>query len=204
MKYLMLGLQNVAFCQDLTDLGRALTYRGDTRCMVYGDNNYETLRNLADMGQRRLIQNYTGNQVYNQILVPSTIIDAQFLSSGTSEANTKDLVAMVAYGAWAISGINGFCIAKSIVELLQILASEVLVFPVATWIGEVDNAVVAARNSFTRRFYQRYDWRYESPGMPQQKIDFFQDVHHVVREKRRENISAEAKSFKKDFCERCW
>ena len=61
-----------------------------------------------------------------------------------------------------------------------------MVFPIARWMPEHDSAVTAARSSYVKRFYDRYDSRYEQTGLEQRWCEWFRDPFFEEREKRRE------------------
>ena len=183
MHYLMVGLWNVAFCENAVELRNALAYRQKPECMVYGSDDWAELQQQALIGQRRLFDNYTDTaNPIEPMQLPSVITEPVYLEY---EASMRALTFSIASGSWAISGINGFCTADSDEDLCALLAGETIVYPISMWCPNHAAAIIAARNNYTRRFYLRYDARVEHTNIPQKPLEFFQDAYYETREKRR-------------------
>lgn len=185
MKYLLISKSNIAFCDDVFKLRSALEHRSEAESMVYaGGEDWEPLLAMARIGQQRLFDNHTDeNLPWNMIALPPVIPGNLCL---TQKKEQMPLVALdKPSGEWAISALNGFCTAASDAELCGFLQGGSMVFPIARWMPDHNSAVVAARSSYIKRFYDRYDARYEQTGLEQCWREWFHDSYFDERENRR-------------------
>lgn len=185
MKFLVISRFNIAFCEDVFKLSSALEHRAEAEAMVYvGGEDWEPLLAMARIGQHRLFENHSEETTsWSMMALPPVITGSLCL---TQKSKQMALVALdKPFGEWAISALNGFCTAASDAELCGILQGGSMVFPIARWMPDHNSAVVAARSNYIKRFYDRYDARYEQTGLEQCWCDWFHDPFFEEREKRR-------------------
>lgn len=185
MKFLAIGKYNTAFCEGITELKAALDYRKDLECRVVGADDWEALLETARNAQQRFVECCIDGSIV-QMALPPVVTGAFSLEYPASTSLPAVFMNGNEVGVWGISGLNGFCVAKSIGELCQILAGEGMVYPIAQWCGSFEVAVAGARNHYCRRFCSRYEVPVESTGMPQAYIEYYCDPFFNEREKRRE------------------
>ena len=203
MRYLVIGKYNTAFCEGVSELQTALHYRKAPECRVVASDDWEKLLEVARIGQQRQVDCCIDNSIEQMTLPPVltgplSLVYPAHTSLPAVSANGSEL------GAWGISALNGFCVARSIWELCQILAGEGMVYPIAQWCPSLEVAVAGARSHYSGRFYSRYAVSAESTGMPQMYIEYFVDPFFNEREKRREVQIKQLQKRALDNWERGW
>ena len=95
-------------------------------------------------------------------------------------------------GEWAISALNGFCVASTEEELVSLLDGGELVYPIVVFCScqnfDHQSVVALARRSYIKRFCDRYDYRVEQLDLPPVFLEFFKDDYFEEREQRRKKM----------------
>ena len=185
MKYLAIGKYNIAFCMDVHELANALAHRCVPECRVYASEAWEELRNMAQIGQQRILDNSTNADALPPMALPTAVTASISLTYAENVALPIAASNVGEIGEWGISGLNGFCTASTVEMLCQLLAGGEMVYPIAQWFPSHPDAVVAARNHYTRRFYSRYRVSSETTFLPHKCLEFFKDSFFDERERRR-------------------
>lgn len=204
MKYLIIGRMNLCFCDTVQHLGQALYYRNEAECRVVVSDDWDSLLGASRIGYQRLLDCSTDKSIPH-IALPSVVTEPLFLeyaSAGTLMPVKYTNVGEI--GVWGISALNGYCIAKSIEEFCQIIDGNEMVYPIAQWFSDIQEAVMASRNNYVRRFYTRYNPQIEQTNMPQQYLEYFNDPFFSEREKRREMQRESLQRIVLDNWERGW
>ena len=198
LKYLLQTIHGPAFCYSIDDLYQAVKYRSSREAILYSADNIEYLQNMANINQNRYCdRNADENNVIHAIPIPTIINETTCLRvNGANNSAGTNLVAYQQDGEWAVSGLNGFCTAKTNEDLCEILAGKTFAYPMAQWFPfPHEKAVTIARNNYVNRFYSRYWFLSEQTSLPQELIEEFVDRHFEEREKRLETDQYE--EFKK-------
>lgn len=203
MKYLVLGEYNIAFCEGISELATALHYRQSLDCRVVVSEDWDSLLGMAQVGQQRQIDCCIDKSLVHMGL-PPVVTGPVALVNPAGTALPTVAAEGTEVGAWGISALNGFCVVKSIAELCQLMAGEMMVYPIAQWFGSIEVAVAAARNHYTGRFYSRYMTPAEITGLPQMYLEYFVDPYFDEREKRREAQIKQLQKRQLEAWERGW
>lgn len=200
MKTLVLTETDVAFCDGVQQTFDAVRYRSTVECIVYADDadDFRLLHFLAGRDSWTVIQSIANNTI-REFLVPSVVDSPCCLQAHgvvPKSPNTSNV--------WAVSGLNGFCVAYSDLELCQILKAGRLTYPVAMWQRTREEAIAAARNSYCHRFFRHFDHSLERLMLPPTLTESFVDWHFEKREQRRKYMTPEAAKLRDELARRCW
>ena len=196
--YLIQTIYNIAFCYSVDALYQAMKYRSPREAILYSADKIEYLQYMANINQNRYCdRNSDEKNVIHAVAIPTVINETTCLQ--VNEVNNATGTYLVAYqqaGEWAVSGLNGFCTAKTDEDLCRILAGKTFAYPMAQWFPFSHNEVVPiARDNYLKRFYYRYWYSAEQTLLPQQWFEEFVDPYFEQREKRRE--AEQYEEFKK-------
>ena len=175
-----------------------MKYRSPREAIIYSADNIEYLQYMANINQNRYCdRNSDEKNVIHAVAIPTVINETTCLQvNEVNNAAGTNLVAYNQVGEWAVSGLNGFCTAKTDEDLCRILAGKTFAYPMAQWFPLSHNEVVGvARNHYVKRFYSRYWCSAEQTLLPQQWFEEFVDPYFEQREKRRE--AEQYEEFKK-------
>ena len=171
--------------------------------MVYKAEDLEELSMLLRLRYNTLMSmNLDPN--LQPLVLPECATQSYALSSNLSGAALATLNQSIRYGAWAISGLNGFLTAATIEELVGAMAEDQLIYPVALWAGTPEKAKYVGRREYVRRFFQHFDGRGEQPRLPMQDIPGFIDQHFLQREERRSLMGKSSRQFLETMSDRVW
>ena len=196
--YLIQTIYNIAFCYSVDELYEAMKYRLPREAILYSADNIEYLQYMANINQNRYCdRNSDEKNVIHAVAIPTVINETTCLQvNEVNNAAGTNLVAYNQVGEWAVSGLNGFCTAKTDEDLCRILAGKTFAYPMAQWFPFSHNEVVGiARYNYVKRFYSRYWYSAEQTLLPQQWLEEFVDRYFEEREKRLETDQYE--KFKK-------
>lgn len=91
-------------------------------------------------------------------------------------------------GVWSLTAINGFGTKADLKDTLKLMSSKSLIYPIAKWHPDEDEAIRYARSNYVTRFYQRYDGKTIAPSLPDRILplnEFFISPHHKKFEEDR-------------------
>lgn len=186
MKYLMLSEYDVAFCEDIVQLSQAMYGRSSMYCRVLASEDWGELLTYAKMGQQRLYDNCIDGSGKGKLPLPVVVTEQVALTTDKKRANLANTIEKSELGAWGVSSLNGFCVVDSVADFCYLLAGGDMVYPIGQWYPSHEEAVIAARNNYTQRFYNRFMVMGEQTRLPQTQLDYFKDPYFAEREKRRE------------------
>ena len=194
MVYLLQTRLSVTFCRTVEELHLALINRPMSVAMLYTADKFDDLLHLAGISCLRFADNNADEEnPVEQIALPTVITEMVSIQYSRQEAPVALNVFKVQTGEWAISALNGFCTVSDDIELCKLLVGGSLSYPVAQWLETShENAVIAARQNYVKRFYSRYWYNAEQTFLPQHWLEFFIDRHFEEREKRRSAFFSEA------------
>ena len=91
MKYLVIGSNNVAFCENVQEVGQAIINSHSPDCKIYTADTYHDLLDQARMLQlNRFHQSTDPNAPYQMLSLPSIITKPTFLRRQQSALYTND------------------------------------------------------------------------------------------------------------------
>ena len=232
MNYLLITCRNVAFCQNIDELYGALQHRHTPQAMLYTDDKWDSLLDMAKLWQSYQYDVQTDpNNPFFPIALPSTINKSTYLVSPQTQSNvsveTNNYAQQYEYpllalqrmennttslqnneqtlGEWAIFALNGFCTAKTDIDLCQLLAGESLVYPIAQFVLlPHEKVVIFARNNYVQRFYKRYHYDAEQTSLPHCWLEQFQDSYFQQREERRTMFPEKYNTFQMKRMDMGW
>lgn len=201
LNYALISSESIAICENETKLWGCLQARKNYNCMVYAMVDQFKLQQLLQQKYPSFFySNNTGLGILS-LEVPSPLKGASGyyclqnsneLIEGSVQNPITNYTAppttqMIDTGFWAISGLNGYYVANSINDLINVFLSNVLNTPVAIWCSNSAQAHWTVRQEYVRRFYQRYSAEIETIFLPHELTPTYLDLHFELREERLKN-----------------
>lgn len=203
MTFFTYSPRNIAFCDNIQMLARALINRSDAECVIYSGETYAELLQLAYMIISESINKNTNTAKHlEQMALPANITEPTFLTY--TPPNLPTVTRTNQCEDWAISALNGFCTASSTRDLCRLFEGNGLIYPIAIWTDNHETAIMMARNNYVNRFCQRYNPQYERLDLPQIQIEYFQDKYFYEREKRLQVRIEETKRWQQTMFRYGW
>lgn len=213
LNFAMITPQNIAVLETAEELWRALVYRKRFECLIFASSDKNVLCRLV--GQKYVPFYYKNILVEGAVARLGVPVDcstyyaleydyqeADFIKNINFNSIARSYVTPTSYdsGSWAVSGLNGFCTAKDIVEVISILKSNILKAPIAIWCEDFSMGVIKAREDYVKRFYQRYDFRYESfSWIPIDEVCYIDELYDQREQRRQKNKAGLTDLHEKGF-----
>lgn len=201
MNYAMVSSESLAICENETNLWYCLHGRKNYHCMVYAMPDQFKLQQLlqqkypsffysnnAGLGSiaLKVPTPLKGNNGYYSLHNPSQLIEGS-IQHPVTNYNLSPTLQIIDMGFWSISGLNGYYIANSINELINVFLSNSLTMPLAIWCYDSFQAHWTVRQEYVRRFYQRYSADVENILLPPELTSNYLDSSFDQREERLKN-----------------
>ncbi|MEN6414248.1 MAG: hypothetical protein ABFC84_16030 [Veillonellales bacterium] len=199
MHFALITPQNAAVVETANDLWAALVNRRRFECLLFASPDVSFLHQLVGQKYPPLyFQNITADGAVARLAIPIDCTmyfamedDCQVvnpLENPSAMGVTHACVTPTTCnnGCWAVSGLNGFCVAEGMAEVISILSSYRLKEPTAIWCEDLLMGRFKARESYVNRFYQRYDFRHEIISWIPMDLDCYIDEAFDQREHRRQ------------------
>lgn len=201
MHFALITPRNNAVIETAYQLWAALVYRKCYECKVYASTDVAFLCRLV--GQQYVpfyYENVTNEGDVPRLGVPTDCSSYFALHDNSQIVNSVDgrvnsnLALQPAItpntcdiGFWAVTGVNGFHVAGNISDAIGLLIRDVLISPMAIWCESFPVSMRKARENYAKRFYQRYDFRYEQIGYIPIGASSYIDEAYSQRELRWKN-----------------
>lgn len=196
MRFAMITPTNIAIVETPEELWTALIYRSSYPAVIYASSDVSLLKSLV--GQHA-VPVYYGNvcdeRETPRLAMPTDDVTYFMLEYNSATLNSQeDLMKRMPQhitpetidrGCWAITGLNGFGLAKNIQQLISVVNGHVLQSAVAIWCQDWTMAYMKVRESYAKRFFQRYDYRHEQIGWIPWGVEGYLDEAFEQREQRR-------------------
>lgn len=198
MNYAVISSESFAICENENKLWHCLQGRKNYQCMVYAMVDQFKLQQLlqqkypsffysnnAGLGSiaLKVPTPLKGKDGYYSLHNSSQLIEGSIQHPVTNYSLSPTLQ-NINMGFWSISGLNGYYIANSINELIDVFLSNRLNTPLAIWCYDSYQAHWTVRQEYVRRFYQRYSAEVENILLPSKLTSTYYDPSFEKREER--------------------